>query len=170
MRGLRLPSVRELVLVALFLLAGDIAFRLFDEWRPALKVIVRGVLVGAVVFFAGRAFWSWWKTQPVEVAAKRAGIGIAFAVAGWLGVALARAVAGMSGENYALIVIAPLTMLLGALMALGGALAAGLGLAVIATGLTRPVSRPALVVAAGLACFLLNAGHVVALASVYWGA
>ena len=96
------------------------------------------------------------------------GLSFAVALAGWLVVSIARFVTHMSEGNYALIIIVPLTMMLGALSALAGLLAAGLGLAIAVTPLARPVPRPALLVAGGLACFLLNISHIVALIAAFW--
>jgi hypothetical protein len=155
-----LPSARELALLAAVIVGGMFAVGAFDEWRGTIKVVWWLLMSGLVAFLAGRAFWSWWKAQPEAIVTMGAMLALAFALVGWLDVALARAVRGISEGNYALIIIGPLMMMLGALVSLGGLLAAALGVAVIASGLRRPAGRGTLLAIAGLAAVGLNFGHI----------
>jgi len=165
--GTRLLTLRELVFVALFIVIGMFAVAVFDEWRGPLQTIYRILVAGIIVFFVGRVFWRWWKARPTTIATKGAVVALLLAVVGWLDVGLAKAVTGISEGNYALIVIVPLTMMLGAFVSLAGLFAAGLGVAVTITGLTRTVARPAWVVSMGIASVVLNLGHIVALVQIF---
>jgi hypothetical protein len=165
--GPRLLTLRELVFVALFIVIGMFAVAVFDEWRGPLQTIYRILVAGIIAFFVGRVFWRWWKARPTTIATKGAVVALLLAVVGWLDVGLAKAVTGISEGNYALIVIVPLTMMLGAFVSLAGLFAAGLGVAVTMTGLTRTVARPAWVVSMGIASVVLNLGHIVALVHIF---
>lgn len=75
----------------------------------------------------------------------------------------------MSAENYGLIVIAPLTMMLGAIVSLAGLAAAGVGAAATVTALTRSVPRSSVVAVVGIASVVLNLAHIVILGKILMG-
>ncbi len=162
-------TLREALIVAAILVFGQVAFGFFDEARDVLQAIYRPLIPVLVLYFAGRAFWRWWREQPPAIAGTGAKVAFLVAIAGWLDLLLARGVAHMSAENYGLIVIAPLTMMLGAIVSLAGLAAAGVGAAATVTALTRSVPRSSVVAVVGIASVVLNLAHIVILGKILMG-
>ena len=136
----------------------------------AHKVIDRTlglILFGSIAYFVGRAFWRWWKQQPPSIAGMGALAGLGVGVVGWLNVGLATWVVGIDEGNYALILIAPLAMLIGLAVSIAGLLAAGMGVAVVMTAVRHQVSGRIWIVCAGIATVILNLTPIVRLVQIF---
>ena len=145
-----------LVAVAIYFLLA-FAVQLADGGgRRIANTIALLYIPGSIGFFVARALWRWWRTQPHGTAGVGALAALGMSVIGWANVALATAVRGINEGNYALIIIAPLAMMVGLLVSLGNLFAAGLGVASSVTALQSQGRRSGWIVAAGFASVVLN--------------
>jgi len=153
-----------LVILGLLLLAN----RLLDELRGPLQLITRLFIVAMVLYFSGIAFWHWWQKRSTASLLKRGSIAaLVIAVVGWADIALISAVYRISGENYALIIIAPLAMLASAVASLAGLIAAFIGGAILVTAMKNDIEHRSLYVLIGMAAIVLNLAHIIRLLRIY---
>ena len=162
-------TLREVVLVVGTLLAGQFAIGAFEEWRAPLQWLSRVVCVAFMVFYPGRAFWRWWRGVSQATVGGGVWVALAFAGVSWIDLALARGVAGMSEGNYALIIIGPLMMLLGAFVSLGGIVAAGLATGAFIRAVRRSMPKRAWIIAGAIVAVVLNLTPIVLLVKTFEG-
>jgi hypothetical protein len=122
------------------------------------------LLVGAGLAFLGaRAGWRWFRNQPAAIATVGVLGAFVAAGAGWLLVAIVRALSHVSGENYGMIVVWPIMFAAAVVAVCAGVLAIAMSGAAAYTALTRAFANRALIVIGAVVAVTLNVLHIVAL-------
>jgi hypothetical protein len=164
---LSLMTLRELATVVVSLVLLAFAFSIFDEIRGSLGEVFKLVFFGSIAYFGGRAIWRWSAMWSPEIAWVLLWKGFRGAVGGWLAVAFSIWIRTLGSENYALIVLAPISMLMAISFGIVGVLGGAAGTCIALRGARAAPPHQGTVIA-GMASALLNLGQVVTQAWIFF--
>jgi hypothetical protein len=137
--------------------------RLLHQFRQPLGELAV-LLVGAgFLVYGGRAAWRWWKPRQLAVAPVGVLGAFGVTGAGWALVAIVHALSNVSSENYGMIVVWPFVFLAASVLIVAGVLASAVGVAAVVTAASRRPPKGALIALGGAVAAALNLLHVVAL-------
>ena len=153
-------SLRELLTVGLVFMALSLAFTVFEEIRNLLGRMIQLLVVGSILYFGSRGTWRWSASWSPAFAGLLLWKGLNAALGGWFAVAASLWVRSLSSENYALIILAPMSMLLALIFAIAGLGSAAVSSCIALRG-SRTPTTPRAMVAAGIAIAILNLGQII---------
>jgi hypothetical protein len=147
------------VLASLVVLAALFVLGMLMESPRMLRELMELVGVVTLAFFAGRRAWEWWKVRSPRARSLGLLASLGVAACGWLVVAFEWAVLRGVGDSYAMIIVAPLLMILGFGVGVVGLAAAILGIAVVVRAANTPTEHRVLAVMGGAAAVVLNLAY-----------
>ena len=164
---LSLMTLRELATVVVSLVVLAFAFSIFDEIRKPLGETFKLAFFGSIAYFGGRAIWRWSALWSPEIAWVLLWKGFRGALGGWLAVAFSIWIRTLSSENYALIILAPISMLMALFFVIVGVLGGAAGTCIALRGARAATPHQGTVIA-GMASAALNLGQVVTQAWIFF--